>query len=278
MIAHTVVPSAARDLFFPVLLCVALTCSSNVLIAQSLESRVAAAKGTVGFEFTTRRAVCGNDMSINISDDTTSGWTTRSRRSGIHIGRTIAGDQSICEEGPGRVTLTQSAGKVTDVLVSVGGRVERADTELGAVSAPETARYLLAIAPSLSGRSADNAVMGAAIADSTTVWRRMLEIARDNDASESARKASLFWVSQEASTVATAGLSAVAMDAAAEGSVRSDALFFLAQRPKGEGIPALIRVVRESRSPKLRKDAIFFLSQSRDPRAIALFEQLLAGK
>jgi PBS lyase HEAT-like repeat len=59
--------------------------------------------------------------------------------------------------------------------------------------------------------------------------------------------------------------------------VRSDALFFLSQRPGGEGVPALIRVVRESKSVKLRKDAIWFLSQSRDPRAIELFEQLLAG-
>jgi HEAT repeat protein len=105
----------------------------------------------------------------------------------------------------------------------------------------------------------------------------MLEIARDNDASDASRKASLFWVSQEAGTVATAGLASVANDDGAEASVRSDALFFLARQPKGEGVPALIRVVRESKSPKLRKDAIFFLSQSRDPRALELFEQLLAG-
>jgi hypothetical protein len=190
----------------------------------------------------------------------------------------MAGDRSPCEEGPARVTLVQSGGSVTDVHVSVGGRNEQVDTDLGAVSTTETARYLLELAPRLVGRSAENAVMGAAIADSVTTWRRLLEIAKDTDASEASRKASLFWVSQEASTVATAGLGAVAIDDDAETSVRSDALFFLSQRTKGEGIPALIRVVRESKSVKLRKDAIWFLSQSRDPRAIELFEQLLAGK
>jgi hypothetical protein len=255
-----------------VALCACLSIAQTAY-AQTLENRIASAKGSVAFEYTTRRNVCGNGMSINISDDTNIGWTTRSRRSGIHIGRSIAGNREICEEGPARVMLSKS-----DLRVTVGGGEERADTELGAVSAPEAARYLLKIAPTLSGRSADHAVMGAAIADSTNLWRRMLEIARDNDASEASRKSSLFWVSQEASSVATAGLSAVAMDEDADSPVRNDALFFLSQRAHGEGVPALIRVVRESKSPKLRKDAIWFLSQSRDPRAIELFEQLLAGR
>ena len=35
----------------------------------------------------------------------------------------------------------------------------------------------------------------AAIADSASLWRGMLDIARNNDASEASRKASLFWVS-----------------------------------------------------------------------------------
>jgi PBS lyase HEAT-like repeat len=60
--------------------------------------------------------------------------------------------------------------------------------------------------------------------------------------------------------------------------VRSDALFFLAQRPHGEGIPSLIKVVRESKSVQLRKDAIFHLAQSGDPRALDLFEQMLSGR
>ena len=256
--------------------CLAL--ASHAAQAQSLESRIANAKGHVEFQFTTRRNVCGNGMSITISDDSTAGWLTRTSRSGIHIGRTMAGDNARCEEGPGRVVITHSGSKVTDVVVTVGGNAERADTQLGAISPGETARYLLAITPALSGRSAENAVMGAAIADTTVNWKRMLDIARDNSASESARKATLFWVSQEAGSAATAGLSSVAMDDAAETSVRSDALFFLAQRPRGEGVPGLIKVVKESKSPKLRKDAIWHLSQSKDPRALDLFEQLLAGR
>jgi hypothetical protein len=246
--------------------------------AQSLDARVAAVRGSVGFQYDTRRNVCGNGSSINVSDDTTAGWTMSRTRSGIHIGRRSAGDATVCEQGPARVVLQHAAAAVTGVSVTVGGADARADTELGAIPPAEAARYLLSIAPRLSGRSADDAVMGAAIADAPSPWRRMLEIARANDASESSRKSSLFWVSQEAGAVATAGLADVAMDDANDGSVRSDALFYLAQRRNGEGIPSLIRVVRESKSRKLKKDAIFHLSQSRDPRALDLFEQLLAGK
>jgi hypothetical protein len=256
------------------ILCLAI--GVQTAAAQSLETRIASAKGTVGFAFTTRRAICGNGMSITIGNDS----STRGSggRSTMRIGRMVSGDSSICEEGPGHVVLTRSGGAVTDVVVTVGGHPDRVDTQLGAIAAPEVARYLLSIAPSLAGRSADHAVMGAAIADSSSSWRRMLDIARDNTASEAARKATLFWVSQEAGAVATAGLGSVAMDDGAETAVRSDALFFLAQRPHGEGVPGLIKVAQESKSAKLRKDAIWHLSQSHDPRAMDLFEKLLAGR
>jgi hypothetical protein len=245
--------------------------------AQSLDARVAAARGSVGFEFDTRPNVCGNGMSITVSDDTSPGWTTRRTRSGIHMGRGTS-ESSVCETGPARVVVERTGAAVSGVSVTVGGSDARADTELGAVAPAEASRFLLAIAPRLSGRAAGDAVMGAAIADAPSPWRRMLEIARAGDASESSRKSSLFWVSQEATAVATAGLTDIAMDDANGGSVRSDALFYLAQRRNGEGIPSLIKVVRESKSAKLRKDAIFHLSQSRDPRALDLFEQLLAGR
>ena len=245
--------------------------------AQSLDARVASARGSVAFGYETRPNVCGDGLSIDVSNDTSAGWNARSSRSGIHLGRgrTAA---STCEIGPARVVVEHSGATPTGVSVTVGGARPPADTELGDVSAADAARYLLAIAPRLAGRPGDNAVMGAAIAETPSQWRRMLEIARSADASESSRKASMFWVSQEVSAAATAGLTDVAMDDANERSVRSDALFYLAQRRNGEGIPSLIKVVRESKSARLRKDAIFHLAQSGDPRALDLFEQMLAGK
>jgi len=37
----------------------------------------------------------------------------------------------------------------------------------------------------------------------------------------------------------------------------------------------LIRIARTHRNPELRRKAIFWLGQSEDPRALALFEELL---
>ena len=87
-----------------------------------------------------------------------------------------------------------------------------------------------------------------------------------------------FWLSREAAVAAVQGLSAVAEDDAASASVRSDALFHLAHRSDGSGIEALIRVVRKSKSVKIRKDALWHLGQSRDPRALDLFAELLTNR
>jgi hypothetical protein len=251
--------------------------SASAVAAQSLDDRIASAPRTVAFEFETRANVCGDGRSVTVSDDSSPGWMTRSRRSGIHIGRREAGDRGYCEAGPARVVVEHDGRTVRDLRVTVGGSAERADADLGTVNPTDAARYLLNTARRLDRDAADDAVMGAAIAAGVKTWPTMLEIARDNNASESARKASLFWVSQEASAAAVAGIGAVAADEDAASSVRSDALFFLAQK-KDAGIPALIRVVTESKSVKLRKDAIWYLSQSRDPRALDLFEKLLSRR
>jgi HEAT repeat protein len=57
--------------------------------------------------------------------------------------------------------------------------------------------------------------------------------------------------------------------------VKETAVFALSQRPRDEGVPALIRIVRGNADPELRRKAIFWLGQSDDARALALFEELL---
>jgi HEAT repeat protein len=52
-------------------------------------------------------------------------------------------------------------------------------------------------------------------------------------------------------------------------------VFALSQRPDEEGVPALIRIARTHRHPELRRQALFWLGQSGDPRALTLFEEIL---
>lgn len=250
--------------------------------AQSLGDRIANARGTVAFTVATRGNVCGDGGSIFVSDDTSPGWNMRRRQSGTHIshGGSVSSDNFdvTCEIAPAHVVVEHDGTLVTSVRMSVGGPGVTANTDLGRVEPSEAVRYLLSWAPRLDGRSAEDAVTTAAVAAVPKVWPDLLAIARDDKASESSRKSALFWVSREASAAAVTGLGSVAEDDDASAGVRSDALFYLAQRKDGAGVDALVRVVRESKSVKMRKDAVWFLSQTRDPRALALFEELLSGR
>ena len=45
--------------------------------------------------------------------------------------------------------------------------------------------------------------------------------------------------------------------------------------PDGEGVPQLIRVAKTNRNPEVREQAVFWLGQSEDPRALDFIEQIL---
>jgi len=49
----------------------------------------------------------------------------------------------------------------------------------------------------------------------------------------------------------------------------------LGQLPADAGLPALLQLARTSPSLAVRKEAVNVLSQSKDPRAIALLEEIL---
>jgi hypothetical protein len=84
----------------------------------------------------------------------------------------------------------------------------------------------------------------------------------------------LFWLAQMAGDkVAAAITSAIENDPETE--VKRRAVFALSQLPKDEGVPLLIDVARKNRNPVVRKQAIFWLGQSKDPRAIEFFAEIL---
>jgi hypothetical protein len=247
------------------------------LLQQPLDRRVAAAPdGIVRLSFAARPNVCGNGRgSISMDcDDGNCGHYT------VSVGRRDRDEVEYdCDPGPVRVSLRVSGGRVTNVRTYVGGRwrATTADgvTDLGTVGAREAAAYFLALATKDSGAGAEHAVFPAILADSVTVWPDLLRIARDGRVSRRTRRQAVFWLGQAAGQAATRGLTELVDDRAADRDVREQAVFALSQRPHDEGVPALIRIARENADPELRKKAIFWLGQSDDPRALALFEELL---
>lgn len=105
----------------------------------------------------------------------------------------------------------------------------------------------------------------------------LLQAAR-GDQQPRVRAAALFWVAQKAGArVAETIESAVRDDPDAQ--VKKRALFALSQMPTtDEGVPRLIGIARTNRNADVRKQAMFWLGQSRDPRALAFFEEVLTKR
>jgi HEAT repeat protein len=179
-----------------------------------------------------------------------------------------------------RVAIDIADGKPIALRAYVGGRWRPGTdiTDLGTVPAKDAVDYLLDDLARAEGKVAGQAIFPATIADSVTVWPRLLTLAKDDSRTKSVRTQAVFWVSQAASEKATAGLVDVVGDAAADQDVRLQAVFALSQRPKDEGVPALLDVAKGSKDPRIRKQAIFWLGQSGDPRAVAYFESVLVKK
>ncbi len=243
--------------------------------AQSLERRVASAPdGSVRFSFAAKPGVYGNGRNM-ISWDCDKG--------NCH-NRQVDGNwddhddwDMPCDSGPVRVALTTSSGRITDLRVYVGGewRPSTIATDLGTVGTKDAATYLLSLAVRDESRASEKAIFPAVLADSVTIWPDLLKIGRANNVSRKVRRSAVFWLGQAAGDAATRGLTDLVDDGSADREVRETAVFALSQRPRDEGVPALIRIARQNKDPDLRRKAIFWLGQSDDPRALSLFEELL---
>ena len=95
------------------------------------------------------------------------------------------------------------------------------------------------------------------------------------DASPKVRGEAIFWLAQKAGQRAAAEItSAIENDPDTE--VKKRAVFALSQLPKDEGIPLLIKIAKTNQNPAVKKQAMFWLGQSKDPRALDFFAEVLA--
>jgi HEAT repeat protein len=96
-----------------------------------------------------------------------------------------------------------------------------------------------------------------------------------NDKSVRVRGQALFWLAQRAGHKMAEGAINDAIANDPETEVKKKALFALTQMPSGEGVPLLIQVARTNRNPEVRKQAMFWLGQSKDDRALRYIEEVL---
>jgi hypothetical protein len=236
--------------------------------AQDLAQRIiAVGTGTVRLSFAARPGVCGdgghNIRTTNQNDE----W------------------EQDCVPAPVRVALQVQDRRVTDVRSYVGGRWRAGTlaTDLGTIRPQDAAAYFISLAEQNEDVSADallpatlaDSVTTATLADSVTMWPALLRIARNSKASQETRRSAVFWLSQAAGEAAARSLDSIAGDSTSDREVKKQAVFALSQRSDNGGVPALLRIARSNPDPELRKTALFWLGQSQDPRALALFEEIL---
>ncbi len=243
--------------------------------AQSVAQRVNAVRdGTVRMSMTTRPDVCG--YGTTIVHGPTSRTTWGDYNSGSRRSRDLEWDAN-CASGPLRLVLEKSDGEIVALRHYIGGRWRDAEnvTDLGMVPAREGAEFLVSLAERSSGRASREAIFPATLVDSAVVWPQLLRIARNADRPRETRRQAVFWLGQAAGERITDSLGSLATDDEAGREIREQAVFALSQRPRDEGIPALVRIARTNKDPETRKKAIFWLGQSGDERALDLIEELL---
>jgi hypothetical protein len=237
---------------------------ASVLGAQSLANRIDAVRdGMVQISFATRPGVCG--------DGHGSTWTSGRAEISSHGGRYT------CIAGPARVSIGKADGRVASVRSCVACRPRSssiADVDLGTVEPAEAARYLIGVAPTLGGTSAGAAIAAASFADGVDLVPELTRLVRDPDATTAARKDALFWLGQR-ETEKTQDL--IGLYASLEPQVlREHFTFVLSQRSDDPpALDKLIDIAQHDADLTVRKQAMFWLGQSKDPKAVKFFQTIL---
>ncbi len=97
-----------------------------------------------------------------------------------------------------------------------------------------------------------------------------------NEPERELKKQAMFWLGQKAGERSLKFLGDVIEKPDGDTEVQKQALFAISQRQKDEAIPLLLRVAKTHPSLPVRKQAIFWLGQSGDDRAVGFFKELFA--
>jgi hypothetical protein len=236
--------------------------ATSQLAGQSLASRIEAVRdGRALMTFPSRPGVCG--------DDRGSMWIQGSRKT-----RSTGEREFVCIRSPVRVAIGRADRQSVSVRTRVGRAwsVDQSDVDLGDVSPADAAQYLLNLAHTLGGSSAEAAVSAAAFADAPDLSPSFLRLLRDDDASMEGRKQALFWLGQ--GDYPTTDLVRL-RETLKSFTLRQHYTFVLSQRHEDAAVDGLIDVARHDADAEVRKQAMFWLGQMKEPKAIKFLQDIL---
>jgi HEAT repeat protein len=103
----------------------------------------------------------------------------------------------------------------------------------------------------------------------------MIKVA-ESDPDRELRKQALFWLGQTAGNRSLEVLGNVVEKSDDDTEVQKQAVFAISQRSKDEAVPLLIKIAKTHPKAAVRKQAIFWLGQTGDERALEFFKEILA--
>ena len=125
-------------------------------------------------------------------------------------------------------------------------------------------------------RLMDSATTAIALTEGQQPLNELITLARDG-ATANVKGSALFWLAQRAGQQAVGTINA-AIENDPDTEVKKKAVFALSQLPKDQGVPLLIDQARNNKNAAVRKQAMFWLGQSKDPRALKFFEEILTRR
>ena len=274
---------------------IAIVLGADAAAAQSLQQRVDAAAATAPVTWTEYRVPMTGGSRRMCCFDSSTGGTDCCRRCRLEGGDGVflAGDSSpaparIVVEPPSEMRVFARFENRTLTRVRIFSLECDVDTDgvnlvpLTGVAVDDSVAWLAAVVRTASDPSARlnaihlPALSALALHPGNAAATALIALAR-SDQRPRIRGQALFWLSQRAGDEALRTIgNAVSDDPEVE--VKRRAVFALSQLPRGEGVPLLMDLARNHRLPEVRRQAMFWLGQSKDPRAIDFFEQILRAK
>jgi hypothetical protein len=136
----------------------------------------------------------------------------------------------------------------------------------------EDVAFLRRIYPTLSAKLRDNVFLAVSRSDDPTATRWLADVATNNDETVHTRQQAMFWLGQgEAPTSALLAL----YDRLREPELRNHYTFVLSQRRDRQALDKLIDVAQHDADRGVRRQALFWLGQSKDPRAADFLRDLV---
>ena len=238
---------------------------------RGLASRIDAVKtGRVRLTVAAREGVCGDGMSWF---QTRSGNYTGTFNGNWNSSRDV---EATCARGPVRLVIVREGHETTELRTYVGGqwKADTGTTDLGQVSAPEVGAWLLRLAEFGSAKPARAAITAATLTDSIDASATLLRIVKDERQPSDVRANALTWLGDAVGEKVSQTLDSIAYQPG-DREVRRQAIFAVSRRPVAEAVPALLKLAESLPDRELRKTAVFWLVQSKDPRAVAWVEKRL---